>query len=156
MRKSGPGERDGFAADDAHAELPRGFAQAGVERLASRDVGVAGGAASVMSACAGTPPIAAMSLIARQSAFQPTRRGSSSGEKMHAFDDDIRLQQLPARVARAADDRAIVARADAHVRAEREAARELGDEPVFAEIGERRAASARFTARGETGNRACT
>ena len=36
-------------------------------------------------------------------------------EKMDAFHDDIGLQQLPALVARPADDRAIVAGADAHI-----------------------------------------
>ena len=58
---------------------------------------------------------------------------------MHALDDGIGLEQRPAGVARAADDRAIVADAGAHIFTGRKAAGEFGDQPIFAaslELGE--------------------
>jgi hypothetical protein len=58
-------------------------------------------------------------------------------EKMHAFDDGIGFEKLPAGSARAADDGAIIPGADEDVRAGGEAAGEEGNEPIFAEVGER-------------------
>ena len=55
---------------------------------------------------------------------------------MHALDDGVGFQQLPVPVARTADDRAIIARSDPDIRAEREGAGEFRDDAIFAEVGE--------------------
>ena len=57
-------------------------------------------------------------------------------EEMHAFHYGVGFQQLPALVARLADHRAIIAGPDAHIRAERQRAGKLRNEPVLAVAAE--------------------
>jgi hypothetical protein len=56
---------------------------------------------------------------------------------MHAFDDRIRLEQLPPRIAGPSDDRAVIARAGADILAQRQTAGQRGHEAVLSEIRER-------------------
>lgn len=129
------GRARGLAAHDAHAEAPRGLAQPGVNpahaveagrgrrgdrdermpRFAAHRGDVADGAAQRF------PPDAARIFV---------------GEKMYALDDGVGFQQLPVPVARTANDRAIIARSDPDIRAEREGAGEFGDHAVLSEVGE--------------------
>jgi hypothetical protein len=49
-----------------------------------------------MSACSGTPPIAAISLTARQSALQPTGADRPFERKCTPFHHRVGFEQLPA------------------------------------------------------------